>query len=311
MVVTNILKSIFFVVAGAIAALILTISYLTFIHAPSIQTYSGKDASAIDVYVLDSGVNHIEANSEDIRLTTSLDFTLDAIGDNSLIDCLGHGTTVSNILVREASSLGSNINLHSLKVFGCSESVAEDGLAIHTALQWVLENHDPSRRGVVNMSLNFGGVNITPANYVIDRLNERGIIVVTSAGNNQADACDFAPASLDSTIAVGNLWIKPSTGVASLAANSNYGDCVDIYSSGRFMCQPEPKIRHSCSGTSFAAPVISARVVELLYSDYDLTIEDARKSLLADAVELNDNYLFLRPSEETISGAVAFSSFND
>jgi serine protease len=297
--------------AGIVATLLLIVSYLTFMYAPSMQTHGSADAAAIDVYVLDSGVNHIENNSKGIRLTTSLDFTLDSIGDNSLIDCIGHGTTVSNILAREASSLDGKINLHSLKVFGCSELVAEDGLAIYSALLWVLENHDPARRGVVNMSLNFGGINVTPANHIINKLNENGIIVVTSAGNNQGDACDFAPASLESTIAVGNLWIKPSTGVAYLAANSNYGDCVDIYSSGRFMCQPEPKIRHSCSGTSFASPVIAARVVALLDKNYDLTLKEARESLLADAVELNDNYLFLSPSEETIMGAVAFASFND
>jgi subtilisin family serine protease len=305
------LKGTFFIMAGFTSVGIIILSYFTFWYTPSIQAYGAGSASSIDVYVLDSGINFIEDNATDTELLASLDFTLDAGGENSLVDCLGHGTPVSNILIREAASLDVSINLTSLKVFGCSESVAESGVAIHTALLWVLETHDPNRRGVVNMSLNFGGVNAVPANYLIRKLNENNIIVVTSAGNNQSDACDFAPASLDSTIAVGNLWVKPSNGIGALTANSNFGDCVDIYSLGRFHCHTEPKIRQSCSGTSYAAPVISARVANMLQNNPKIGIDEIRELLVKDAVELNDNYLFISPSESTTSEALPIADFRN
>ena len=305
------LKSTLVVAVSFTSVAFLVLSYFTFIYTPSVQAYDTAEASSIDVYVLDSGMAYAEDSYSDIKLTASLDFTLDAISDNSLVDCLGHGTPVGNILAREAESLNVDINLTSLKVFGCSESVVEDGMAIHAALLWVLENHNPERSGVVNLSLSFGGINAIPANYLIDKLNENNIIVVTSAGNHKSDACDFAPASLDSTIAVGNLWVKPSNNFATLTANSNFGDCVDIYSSGRFICRPEPHIRHSCSGTSYAAPVISARVASFLDKEPHLDINEIRNRLVEDSVELNDNYLFIKPSEYATSEALPRSDFSD
>lgn len=283
-----------FLAVAASSFLVYTIIAIYSIE-PIVQGHIPKTENT-DIYVLDSGLNPTHRLPANVGVTQR-DFTVDAGTSNALVDCSGHGTIVSNILARESIALDANINVHSLKVFGCAQSVVLDSISIHTALLWVLNNHDPKNKGIVNMSLHFGSVKIAPANYIIDALSNRNVIVVVSAGNDGDDACNYAPGNLASTIAVGNLWVRPSDNQAKLHGGSNSGDCVDIYSSGRFMCQPNERIRQSCTGTSFAAPVVVAKVAKYINLDPNITLAEIKTLLAADSEILEDGkYKFIKPS---------------
>ena len=61
----------------------------------------------------------------------------------------------------------------------------------------------PSTPMVVNMSL---GTTFSPAmNLGVKKLVENGIVVIVSAGNADADACKYSPASSQDAITVGSV----------------------------------------------------------------------------------------------------------
>lgn len=88
---------------------------------------------------------------------------------------------------------------------------------------------NPTPADVINMSLGGGGAcSQDPATQeAIDFAVSRGTTVVVAAGNNNADASQFSPASCDNVITVG------ATGVGgTIASYTNYGPRVDLSAPG-------------------------------------------------------------------------------
>jgi subtilisin family serine protease len=90
-----------------------------------------------------------------------------------------------------------------------------------------------------------------------------GIIVVSAAGNENADACLGSPSSAPETITVGA--VDKDTKIASF---SNWGKCVDVFAPGVNILSTIPKnLTSTMSGTSMACPYISG-IVTLLIDSY-------------------------------------------
>lgn len=259
----------------------------------------GDDAT-IDVYVIDSGYNFHAELPDNVANVTSVDLTEPSGSNNQFKDCNAHGTPVSSILAEETNSSRTPINLYVLKVFGCESSLVVSSVAIYRALGWVAENISDGRPSIVNMSLSFSGQNTILAGKVQD-LIDMGAIIVTSAGNNGDDACALNPGKMEGVIAVGNIRVKPSNNESVMIESSNFGDCVDIYSKGTFICQVAENVGQSCSGTSFAAPVVSAIAASYLHHDPTLTSDNILALLLSNAeYSVQDEYYYIMPSEATI-----------
>lgn len=80
--------------------------------------------------------------------------------------------------------------------------------------------------GLLVDSLNLGGVNTSIDNAATNVAN-RGIPFVASAGDNNADACNYSPGR-----AAGVLNVGAVTSTGAKAPYSNYGSCVDVYALG-------------------------------------------------------------------------------
>lgn len=297
---------------------IITILAFSFLITPSPESTAGHEspyaysvnlenelmsdkASPITVYVLDSGYNFKAELPDSVVSFTSIDFTEKNGSINQFIDCGGHGTVVSSVLAEEATALSISVNLYSLKVFGCENTASvTDTVGIYRGLNWILENTREGDRGIINMSLSFAAGS-EELEVKVAELVERGFTIITSAGNNGDDACQLSPGRMDGVITVGNIRIKPSNNESVVIESSNFGDCVDIYSRGTYMCQVSDRIGQSCSGTSFSAPIISAKAAYYFSNNPHLTSKQVLELLKLDSeYSAVGNYYYLSASENTI-----------
>ncbi|MEQ1762473.1 MAG: S8 family serine peptidase [Pyrinomonadaceae bacterium] len=105
---------------------------------------------------------------------------------------------------------------------GCTNSGTVSDLII--GLLWVSDNH--ASPAVANISITASG-NSSALDSTVNALVNDGVTVVAAAGNFNADACTFSPASASSAITVG------ATSTADYKATfSNFGSCVDIWAPG-------------------------------------------------------------------------------
>jgi subtilisin family serine protease len=122
-------------------------------------------------------------------------------------------------------------------------------------IYWVRDQKvaNPSRPMVANLSL--GQPGSTTVDNAITNLISSGVTVVTSAGNNNTNACNSSPARVPGALTVG-----ATTSLDARASFSNYGSCLDLFAPG----QDITSLSHSSdggtalnSGTSMAAPHVS------------------------------------------------------
>ena len=147
-----------------------------------------------------------------------------------------HGTHVAGTIgANNNNSLGvSGVNWYAriepLRVLGKCGGYTSD---IADAIRWgaglsvsgVPANANPAK--VMNMSLGGGGACDTTTQNAIYAANAVGAIIVVAAGNSNANASGYSPASCNGVITVG------STGRTGLRAYySNYGALVDISAPG-------------------------------------------------------------------------------
>ncbi len=98
-------------------------------------------------------------------------------------------------------------------------------------------------------------------NAAVHAAHLSGLVVVVSAGNDNADACDASPASAPQALTVGAT--DPADGRSSF---SNYGACVDVWAPGSAILgasSTSSTATTTMSGTSMAAPAVAGAVLQL------------------------------------------------
>eukprot|EP01138_Halocafeteria_seosinensis_P003091 gb/GECG01003159.1/.p1 GENE.gb/GECG01003159.1/~~gb/GECG01003159.1/.p1 ORF type:complete len:618 (+),score=79.29 gb/GECG01003159.1/:1-1854(+) len=233
-------------------------------------TYTGK---GITVYVVDSGIRptHDEFDEERVLLK-------DFVGDG-YNDCNGHGTHVAGTVGGRVAGVAKEVNLVAVRIFGCEGEASTTTLV--TALEWAWEDFLDSgaSTAVINLSLSASATPIL--DDVIEALNKTGLVVVSAAGNSDADACLFSPARSSSSITVG------ATVEGDARANfSNTGSCVDIFAPGDKIWSAWPTSDSAgakLSGTSMAAPIVSGLVARYLEKHSDAMSNEVASSTLCGA----------------------------
>ncbi len=261
------------------------------------------------VAVVDSGVDTSLPDLADSLLVPQVD--LCSLASNSPGDGDGHGTFVSSIIAGNgAGHVGAapNAKLISLDV------INDEGMAttsdVIAAAQWIVDHRHKYNIRVVNFSLHA----ITPSHFVNDPLDKAveklwfsGVVVVTAAGNYGVDgeptAVRYAPANDPFVISVGALDNKGTLDYSddSAAPWSTWGHTLDgfakpeIGASGRYMIGAVPEGSSllsefpnniyspgylQLSGTSFAAPVVTGAVAQLLARHPNLRPDDVKAGLM-------------------------------
>ena len=257
-------------------------------------------AEDVVVYVLDTGVDatHSEFGG---RVTTGFSaFT----GESPTQDCAsGHGTHVAGTVAGSTYGVAKSATVVPVKVLSCiTNSYVSDAI---DGINWIIENHVPGTKAVANLSLSTG-ISQSLNNAVTNLMNS-GVVVAVAAANNNADACNYSPASAPAVLTVG-----ASTVGDTKASFSNYGSCVDLFAPGYLITSAKPGGgSQTMSGTSMASPHVAGAAAVLWSGLGDVTHSVVTASLLsnvtANAVThsgtTNTYPLLHLPTEITAQGA--------
>lgn len=207
----------------------------------------GVPASHVRIGLIDSGV---DAEAPTLR---SAHILVKGFTESGAIVGDAHGTAIASMLVGENPKLKALLpgaTLYAADVYGADDPDGGSSEAVIKALAWMARENVP----VINISL------VGPPNRALEKaiatLSARGFTIVASVGNDGPSAPPLYPAAYPQVVGV--------TGVDSrqkVLLEANQGDQVDFAARGADVLVSTPdgelmKVR----GTSFAAPVVAARL---------------------------------------------------
>lgn len=235
-----------------------------------------KGSTSVILAIGDSG---LDTSHPDIgRLLAGADFT----GSGGLTDGCGHGTHVTGIAGATAGN-GAGIagvaQVSILPVKVIKSSCAGSFSQIASGIQWAAD------RGADVISLSLGCRGCTSAaltDAIRYATNTRGALVVVAAGNSGCSGCVNFPATMPEVIAVGC-----TTSTDATCSFSSRGPEVDIAAPGQSILSTEKGARYGMrSGTSMAAPHVSAVAALVLSKEPGLSVSALRNRLLSTAQDL-------------------------
>jgi Subtilase family len=269
------------------------------------------------IAIVDSGIDASRVADFGSRVLAQVN--LDSLGPNSPGDGRGHGTMVASIAAGAASNHAGadpDAALVSLDVVNDNgEGLTSDVIG---AIDWILQNRTKYNIRVANFSLE-SATNSSflydPLSRAVEQLWFNGVVVVAAAGNyasgGAASGVLYAPASDPFVITVGAVDIGTDANVANDVAApwsawgyTNDGFLKpDISAPGRYIigaCSPggtlcqtggqnpalAPTGYIQLSGTSFAAPMVSAAAAALLGLHPDWTPDQVKGRLMLTAYAL-------------------------
>lgn len=215
--------------------------------------YIGNSSNAIDIYIVDTGVDILHPEFSENNAVWGGNFVLDGINT----DCNGHGTHVASLALGKQYGSGKRANLIAVKVLGCNGSGSYSNII--KAIEWITNRSATSGKiSIVNMSL--GGPSSSALDTAITNSFNSGVYYVVAAGNSNLDSCNYSPARVPSVITVAASDINDNK-----ASFSNYGRCVDVYSPGVNLLAAWPNNNIArLSGTSMASPVATGILANYL-----------------------------------------------
>lgn len=172
--------------------------------------------------------------------------------DENLVafDDVGHGTHVAGIIADHIS----DVTIIPYKIVGKNGGRLSNVL---TALDQAIEDEVD----IINTSFGL----LSPSyslEILVEKMHREGIILVAAAGNN-ANTKGFYPASYMHSIAVASIDRN-----GNKMPKSNYGTWVDVAANGFFIRSSLPNDLYGVkSGTSQAAPLVTAAVAEILKTE--------------------------------------------
>lgn len=219
-------------------------------------TPRGTNGTGVRVFVLDSGYTpaYFAAGGVTKTITNAGPSFVDGEPDVG-VDPRGHGTAVLGIAAENAPGA----EFTSVRVFSAAGSGSTSGLAL--ALDWIAGecSGQPQKRCVANLS--GGGFGSALLDRIATDLVVRdGVAFVAASGNNVA-SCEYSPGRADAVVGVAATTTEPPLPVFASSFSAS-GTCVDVLAPGDriSVATPEFPARAKQSGTSFAAPVVTAAV---------------------------------------------------
>jgi len=208
---------------------------------PYIRPEQGGEG--VRAYIIDTGI-----------LTTHVDFGGRAsVGANfipseSNQDLNGHGTHCAGTVGGNTYGIAKKCTLIAVKVLDRNGSGTVAGVV--DGINWTA-NHGRGTLATANLSL--GGGFSQASNNAVDAMVTAGVFTAVAAGNSDANACNYSPASSPLGTCVG------ATDSSDIRAYfSNWGQCVDIMAPGVSITSDYIGASNAAtavlSGTSMAAP---------------------------------------------------------
>ena len=230
------------------------------------------------VAVIDTGVEASHTFFKDSAGNSRV-LSSDRVMDNAPTEN-SHGTHVAGIIV---DNTNENVKIRSYNYFWYRE---EENTASKTTLMDEIYSAIEDEVDVINMSLGGEGRSYNVEKAVKTAI-EKGIVVITSAGNYAVDASGYYPQNIPEIISVAstNSDDKPRE-------TSNYGTCVDIAAPGGEILSTVIGGKYDYdSGTSMASPFVAAcaamlKSINKQYTHYDI------ESIMESTVYVPDGWDF-------------------
>jgi subtilisin family serine protease len=230
-------------------------------NLPLNSTYNyTSTGSPVDVYIIDTGIRttHNEFRRSD-GTSRAVD-GYDAV-DGSLpaSDCNGHGTHVAGTVGGKTYGVAKEARLIAVRVLDCGGSGTWAGVI--AGVNWVTSHHQAGKPAVANMSLGgsyYAALNTAVANSIAD-----GVTYAIAAGNSNANACNYSPASVPAAITVG-----ATDRTDTRAWFSNYGSCLDLFAPGVGVLSAwhtSDTATATLDGTSMASPHAAGAAARVLH----------------------------------------------
>ena len=213
---------------------------------PLNSTYSYlSNGSTVDAYIIDTGIraDHTEFGGRAV-------VGFDAFGGNTS-DGNGHGTHVAGTVGGSLYGIAKGITLIAVRVLDNSGSGSLSGVV--AGVDWVVGHHTAGKPAVGNMSLGSGFS--SSVNDAVRRAVSDGVVMVVAAGNSNANAANYSPASTVEAITVG-----ATTSTDARASYSNFGSVLDIFAPGTSITSAwytSSTSVNTISGTSMASPHVA------------------------------------------------------
>jgi len=266
---------------------------------------AGKD---VDIVFLDSSFNfgysefsNKERHAECVGIVVNGKVSTDVSGGCNISNHYhGESTTVSAAGLTHGVASRAN-------VYGIALATDERGGIMDSdilgGVQYIYENLIRPYRTVVNFSL--GGPEDGNSSYffqlkkLMDGINEKGGLVVASAGNDGKNLDTFRqyyiPCEYDSVICVGGTdnAKKRSKDMYGLVYFSNYGKNVTVYAPSNIeveIIKNNRVVIEKTDGTSFSSPIVAGLVATIIGEDTDVKYT---KKLMVDKLYQNGEGLTL------------------
>lgn len=249
-------------------------------NSPSLNS----NTSDINVGVIDVGVSNTQSNiSSKLNITLSKDYT-NNYNEQPFIDSISHGTPVASLI---SGTNNSNYNFHgfyefakivSLKVMS---SGSENSSIVSERIANAINYAEANNIKVLNISL---ADNYYSDDVLASMQNYSGIIVC-GAGNesqlitssNPVFMSSYVDHSIQNIISVGGI-----TNTDSFYSLSNYGNRVNICAPAYDLCLPNNSNSFwaGFEGTSYAAPIVTALVANIINECPNLTMLQIKNLIL-------------------------------
>lgn len=218
------------------------------------------------IVVMDSGIDETHPVFDGVAIEH-----VDIVGNtDDAPDQVGHGTAVGGTIVQ----LAPDVDLISLRIFG--DSGRTDGQTIFDAYNWLLDNAE--RYDLVNMSWG-SGERVARIDEQHNALVDKDVYAVVAAGNTGGRG--GSPATADDAFSVGAVDADGTlTRFSSYNPRRDNPDVVGVGKNNRLprargtsMGTPLGEDWTKASGTSFAAPIVSAFAARVLgkYDEFPLS----------------------------------------
>lgn len=227
--------------------------------------------------MVDTGLNAEHAALSDAAIRLHRVETESPISDQL------HGTAVASLLVGDTASRSPGLvpqaQLVAVDAFHKDQKDQRaDAYALIEALDYLASQNVR----VINLSL------AGPPNRALEReiqeLEEAGIVVVAAAGNNGPSAKPAYPAAYDQVIAVTAVDRR-----GQVYRRANRGEHIDIAAPGvDVWTAASISGARTKTGTSYAAPFVTAAVAMMLQRQPDMTPAQVRERIVQDARDLGD-----------------------
>ena len=302
--------------------------------AGDLSTYAGKTPA---IAIVDSGVQ--QRDDFGTRIVASVNLST-LPGNTSSTDDRGHGTFVAGIAAGAAPDLAGaspGAPIVSIKVMDSTGTARTSDII--TACQWILDHKGQYNIRVANFSLHSSyATNFyrDPLDQAVEKLWFNGVVVVAAAGNygisnTQPSGVLYSPGNDPFVITVGAVDLgdslrKNDDGAAPFSAWGYTHDGFfkpEIAAPGRYMVGPVPAgssltvakasnmvgtDRIQLSGTSFATPVVSGTVADILARHPNWTPDQVKGALMRTARRVLSNPRAAGLGEITASRAVLSAS---